>query len=434
MFRIALLTLFAAGTARAADAPRPTFTQDVAAILFDHCTTCHRPNQVGPFPLLTYADARKRAGQIAEVTASKFMPPWKPDKGHGTFRDDRSLNATAIATLQKWAAAGAPEGPAAALPKAPTFRDGWQLGTPDLILTMPVDYRVPAEGPDVYVNFVFPTGLTRERYIKAVEVLPGNRRVVHHVVGMLDDSGTARKLAAKGGGSYTSFGGAGFVPKGFLPGYAPGTTPRLIDPAYSIPLKQNMDVVYQFHYHPTGKPESDKSQIGIYFAKRPPTKKIVGVLMGSDDVNIPPGDKAYTRTDSYTLPAAVVVQNTFAHMHMIGKKVKVWAKLPDGSTRRMLQISDWDFSWQDTYHYATPLVLPKGTVIHAEFTWDNTADNPRNPNRPPQRITLGENSTDEMAGLWIGGTPVRQDEDWMIWLATIGHYFEIQKKGYKKPK
>jgi hypothetical protein len=416
-----------ASTVGAADSP-PTFTKDVAPILFQHCASCHRPNEVGPFPLLTYADAKKRARQLAEVTAQRVMPPWKPVKGHGEFLYDRSLRDDQIAVFQKWYQAGMPEGDAADLPPRPKFPEGWHLGPPDLILKVEKPFRIPAEGDDLYVHFVLPTGLTKDQPFRAVQVLPSNKKVAHHAVPMLDvHQGQATKLAKKDG-YYIQFGGPGFLPRGFLPGYAPGMTTRELPEDQPGVLPKGMDIVLQMHYHPIGKEEYDQPQIGIYFTDKKPQRNPSVILMANNDINIPPGEKNYQRTDEFRLPVDYEFRSIFAHMHMIGKKVRVWAELPDKTTRRLLLIDDWDYRWQDTYLYAQPFILPRGTIIKAEFTWDNSADHPRNPHSPPQRIRWGEGSTDEMSGLIIGGMPVKPSDEGAHWLAVLGHYLEIERK------
>ncbi len=433
----AALTAFvsAAGSAFAGNAV-PTFNKDVAPILFASCASCHRPNEVGPFPLLTYQDAKKRAKQIAAVTEKKVMPPWKPTVGHEVFKDARPLSAAQIGTLQAWAAAGAPEGEATDLPPAPKFPEGWHLGEPDLVLKVAKPFTVPAEGPDVYVHFVLPLSFDADKYVKAAQVRPSNKRVAHHGVPILDGSGTARKLAQKHGGDhYPNFGGPGFIPRGFLPGYAPGQITR-IDPADNrgITLGKGQDIVLQMHYHPTGKEETDQPQIGLYFTDKKPERNVNVIAMANNDVHIPAGTAGYRRADAFKLPADFEVRDVWGHMHMIGRDMHVWAELPDGKTKELIHIPDWDFNWQDTYRYQKPFVLPKGTVVKAEWTWENTAANPRNPFSPPKLITWGEGSTDEMSGLLIGGVTVAPKDEGSMWLSVILHYFEIEKQANEAKK
>jgi len=414
----------------------PTFCRDVAPILFANCTSCHRLGEVGPFPLVTYEDARKRARQIARICEKRIMPPWKPAAGPETFKNARLLTDEQIAVLKAWAEAGAPQGDEADLPPLPKFPEGWHLGEPDLILTVPKPFVIPAEGPDIYVHFVLPLNFKEDRYVRACQVLPSNRRVAHHGVPILDATGTAWRLAAKHGGDhYPNFGGPGFIPRGFLPGYAPGQlTMEDETDDRGLTLPKGTDIVLQMHYHPTGKEETDQPRIGLYFTDRKPKRNPCIVALANNDVWIPPGEKAYRRTDAFRLPVDFEVRDIWAHMHMIGKEVRVWADLPNGKRKELLHIPDWDFNWQESYLYAEPFVLPKGTWIRAEFVWDNSADNPRNPNHPPKLIEWGEGSTDEMSGLILGGVTVRPEEEWILWAAVIGHYFEIEHKAKEAQK
>lgn len=431
---LSLATLAAAllfgGRAPAGPAPEgaPTFTRDIAPILFDKCASCHRPNQIGPFSLLTYADARKRATQIATVTEERVMPPWMPHPEWGEFSKARTLDDRQIAVLKGWSEAGTPEGNAADLPPLPKFKDGWQLGEPDLILKMPKPFVVPAEGRDVYVHFVFPLDFDKDKYLRGIEIMPGNRRVAHHAAGLLDASGTARKRAAKVGGSYTG-NDPGFLPAGFTPGFVPGQEAAFFKEGEAITIKKGTDYMLQMHYHPVGTEQADQTMVGLYFTDQKPKRGLSMFLLGSTEIDMPPGEKAYKRSDAYRLLVDYEVRTIWAHMHLIGKQAKVWAELPDGTTRKMLWIDNWDFNWQDTYGYKQPFVLPKGTLVKAEFLWDNSADNPRNPFTPPQRIVEGEQSTNEMGGLIIGGLPVKPEEEWIHWLAVGGHYLGMTDKG-----
>ena len=286
------------------------------------------------------------------------------------------------------------------------------------------------EGNDIYIHFVFPLEIEKEIYVRAVECRPGNRRVAHHAIGILDATGTARKLdAAQPGPGYRNFGGAGFVPAGFTPGYVPGQTPGFFSEGSAITIKKGTDLVLQMHYHPTGKTETDQTEIGLYLTKTPPTKSILGVLLGSEEIDIPPGSDKFIVSDKFVLPVDLKAGNIWAHMHLLGKEVKVWAELPDGSTTKLLWINDWDFNWQDTYAFKQPMLLPRGTTIRAEWRFDNTDNNPRNPNHPAKRVKLGENSNDEMAGLWLGGELGSELEMWGLLAANVGHYFEVTSKG-----
>lgn len=408
-----------------------TFTRDIAPILYAHCAECHRADEIGPFPLLDYQDVQKRDRLIAKVVARRTMPPWKPEEGHGEFIEERRLTDDQIATIEAWVNAGAPEGDPAHLPPLPALRTGWRLGEPDLVMTMPEPFTIPAEGYDLYQHFVFPLKLdAKQKYLRAVEVRPGNRRVVHHAAGFLDLTGRARRLdAADPKQGYTRFGGPGFIPAGFTPGFVPGQTPRFFPGNSGITLRKGMDLVLQVHYHPIGRTQTDQTTVGLYFTDQKPARYPTGILLGSESIDIPAGEKAHVIRDSFTLPVDLQAVEIWAHMHNLGKSVRVWAELPDGSTKYLLKISDWDFNWQDVYRYKKPFKLPRGTTVHAEFTYDNSADNPRNPNAPPKRVTFGETSTDEMAGVVIGGLADNTFGEWTLLAANIKHYAGIYTEG-----
>ncbi len=429
MFRHAAVIALCAFAAPLFAAP-PTFHKDVAPILFSQCATCHRDGQIGPFPLLKYDDAKKRAKQLARVTGEKTMPPWKPDSGHGEFLDARVLSETQMTTLKEWAAADAPEGDPKDSPPVPKFKDGWQLGKPDIILKMAEPFTIPADGRDVYQHFVFPLDLKKDIHVVGVECRPSNPKVAHHAVGLLDSSGEARKMDAKTKEPGYAGLNQGFLPAGFTPGYVPGQTPRRMKKGSGITIKKGTDFVLQMHYHPSGKEEKDQTEIGLYLSDTPPTNIMGVVMMASEEIDIPAGEKKFTAKDEFILPADMTVEGIWPHMHCVGKTVDVTAELPDGKTKRLLKISDWDFNWQDTYLYAKPFELPKGTKIVAEFTWDNSKDNPRNPHSPPKRIKLGEGSLDEMSGLIITGELKTWQDSLPHWGAVIGHYLEIKTKGW----
>lgn len=384
----------------------PTYTRDVAAVLWKHCAHCHRPGEVAPFSLLTYDDAAKRADQLVEVVRQRIMPPWKPEKGHGNFLDVRRLSDEEMAILSAWAAADAPEGNPRDLPPAPIFTDGWQLGEPDLVLAMPESFQIPADGRDVYQAFVIPMGIDTLRFVSAVEFRPGNRKIAHHALFFLDNTGTARERdEADPGPGYRSFGGPGFMPTGALGGWAPGVTPRFLPEGTGRMLPPNSDLVLLMHYHPRGKPEQDQSRIGIYFRKETAIKSFLGIPLGSWNINIRPGEKRHTIKAQSTVPTDVHLYGIAPHMHLIGREMKVTATLPDGKVEPLIWIKDWDFNWQDQYYYAEPVALPKGTRLDLVAVYDNSSDNPFNPNDPPKRVRAGEQTTDEMCLCFLQVVP-----------------------------
>ncbi len=374
-----------------------TYCKDVAPILFQHCASCHRPGEVAPFPLLSYKDAAKRANFLVEVTKSRRMPPWKAEKGHIPFKNERGLSKAELDVLARWAKAGAPKGDPKDMPPLPKFKEGWVLGKPDLILRMPEPYTIRADGSDIYRCFAIPTGLKEDRTVAAVEFHPGNRRVVHHAVFFLDKSGRGRRRdKEEKGPGYESFGGPGVPAIGILGGWAPGVTARFWPNNVGWWLPGGSDLILQMHYHPTGKVEKDQSEVGIYFTKKR-GKSIIPFTIGTRHINIPAGKKNHKITAYATLPTDVTVYGTFPHMHVVGRKIELLAQLPGEKKKKVLvRIPDWDFDWQDQYVYRKPFKLPKGTKFTINAVYDNSKDNPFNPNDPPKRVTFGEQTTDEM--------------------------------------
>jgi len=389
--------MLAAISANAADNATPTYNKDIAPILYQNCALCHRPGEVAPFSLLTYQDAKKRATQIASITRARVMPPWKAEPGFGDFKDARRLSDQQLALITQWASHGAPEGDPASKPVPPQFPEGWQLGKPDQVLTVPAKFAVPAEGPDQFRCFVVPMNLDHDVYLGASEFRPDNRRTVHHALLFADVTGQARKLAANSAdGGYNCFGGPGFPPAGLLGGWAPGSVPTKPLPGYALPVRKGTDLVIQIHYHPDGKPEQDQSSLGLFFSE-PPTKGRALMILGTQKIDIAPGDSHYMVKSSMEVPADAALLRITPHAHYLCKDMKVTAYLPDGTTKPLIWIKDWDFNWQGAYIYETPVPLPKGTRVEMEYTYDNSEGNPRNPVNPPVRVTYGEQTTNEMA-------------------------------------
>ena len=381
-----------------------TYARDIAPIIQTRCLNCHREGQAAPFALADYEQTAKRAKQIVRVTQDRLMPPWIPSPGHDKFVGERWLTDQELALLKTWAETGRAKGDDADLPPAPKFAEGWRLGKPDLIVKMAEPFTVPADGPDLLQNFVIPIDIPEDKLVAAVEFHPGNKRVCHHAVLFLDDSGTARKLdKATPEPGYANFGGPGFLPSGALGGWSVGNTPRPLPNGMGRYLKKGSDLVAQMHYHPTGKPETDQSEIGLYFVKKPVTEslkekaKLVGsIWMANYEMDIPAGEKNYQRSTSYTLPKEVIMVGVVPHMHLLGKSMKVTATLPDKSVKTLIDIQNWNYNWQDEYYYERPFKLPAGTRLDVQAVFDNSADNPSNPSSPPKRVTWGDGTNDEM--------------------------------------
>lgn len=403
--------------AQANDVPHPqgtvTFNQHIAPIFFRHCTTCHRPGQSAPFALMSYADAAKRAKQIGTVTRERIMPPWLPDSGCCGFVEERVLNMEERELIEQWIAEGAVEGNAADLPPPPKWIEGWQLGKPDLVVQMAGPFSLEAAGPDLYRNFVVPIPSQTRRYVKALEFQPGNRKVVHHAAMKLDRTRQSRRRDEQEAGP--GFGGMNLPesaenPGGHFLNWQPGKLPYVLPEDFAWILEPNSDLVLQLHMQPTGKPESVQSSVGFYFSDSPPTKASFKLVFDWPAIDIAPGVTNYVITDDYTLPVDVEAVAIFPHAHYLAKEMLAEAKLPNGTTKTLLNIRQWDFNWQGDYRYASPVSLPSGTTITMRFSYDNSTNNARNPNHPPKRVRTGWQTADEMGELWLQVVPRNQSD------------------------
>lgn len=374
-----------------------TFTRDIAPIIQANCSSCHRPNQSAPFPLLTYDDVSGHANQILEVTQTRYMPPWKPAPGFTRLRDEMRLSDREIALLDTWVNSGKPEGDPADLPAQTEHVKGWKLGEPDLILQMQDVFTIPADGPDLRQYFVIPARLSEDRLISAIDFHPGTPQAVHHASFFLDANRAGRKLdEADPAPGYSGFGGPQFESQGTLTSWFPGMTPRRLPHGMGRLVTKGSDIVAEIHYVTTGKPERDRSTIGVYFAHRSARQVVVEVQVGSRQIEIPGGEERHHERASYTLPVETTLLDMVPHMHVLGREVKVWSKAPDGKTRPLLWIKDWDFNWQGQYSFAKPVRLSKGTRIIVDAWFNNSSSNPLNPNSPPITVRWGDSSTDEM--------------------------------------
>ena len=409
-----------------------TFAQDIAPIIYSNCSGCHHPGEIAPFSLLSYSDAARRAVTIATVTQSRYMPPWKPEPGWQQYRDQRGLTAAQIALIQQWVDQGLPEGDESKAPPVPQFPDGWRLGTPDLVLTMPAGFSVPADGPDLYRNFVIHTNLTQDKWVTAIEMRPSSPTVVHHCLFFSDSTGDAAKLDGQDG--QPGFPGFGTIftvgnplnnLNGGLGGWVPGSTPQFLPQGIAVPLPAGSDFLLQTHFHPDGAPHTEQTTIGLYFGQAPArslTQIQVPAFFGiQSNIRIHAGDSNYRVRGTFTLPADVDAVGVWAHAHYLAKEAKMTATLPDGSVQILLWIRNWSFNWQDQYLFQNLIPLPKGTRLDGEVTWDNSAGNVNNPNSPPRLVTWGENSTDEMGSLILNVLPKNQDDLGIIQGATIAY-------------
>lgn len=381
----------------------PTFTKDVAPILFQNCSGCHRPGQSAPFSLLTFEDAAKHSKQIVEVTHKRIMPPWLPDPAYARFEGERILTSEQIQTFADWAAAGTPHGDARDLPKTPDWPEGWMLGKPDLVLQTPV-FNVPADGKDIYRSFVIPIPTVKTQFVAAVEFEPGNRAVAHHAFLRLDATRASRDMDARD--PQPGFEGmetptSAMSPDGHFLSWQPGKRPSRNPPDMSWRLPPKTDLVLQMHLQPSGKPETLQSSIAFYFTDQPPTRFPSKIVLSSYQIDIPAGESNYVVTDSFTLPIDADVTGILPHAHYLGKDLQGFAITPAGETNWLLRIPDWDFNWQGDYRFQKPVFVPRGSVLKMRFTYDNSANNPRNPKNPPIAVRYGVQTSDEMAELWL---------------------------------
>lgn len=402
----ALAVAAAAALARTAGERVPTFHREVERILQRNCQACHREGDVGPMPLVEWSDAAAWADDIAGETAARRMPPWKPDRGHGEFVGERRLTEREIDVLARWAAAGAPRGDPADAPKPLTLADGWAAGTPDAVLAYGEPFT-PSGTSDVYRCFPVPTDFGEDRWVRAVDIRPGDPSTVHHVILFVDPAGASLLAdAAEEGPGYACFGDAGVPVIGALGAWAPGARPFSLDGSTGIRLPAGATVVVQIHYHPHHGAGPDLTQVGLYFHDAPPAEDLLIVPVGRDDFLIPAGDPAHAVESEWVLPEGfgVTVRTVAPHMHRLGRSMSVDAHLPDGTVRSLVRISDWDFDWQSNYVLLRPAPLPGGTRVAVRAVYDNSAATPSNPSSPPVAVGYGESTTDEMGWAFLGVT------------------------------
>jgi Flp pilus assembly protein TadD len=397
---------------RASGAP-VTFSRQIAPILYKNCTTCHHPGGGGPFSLLTYEDARRRAPQIAQVTASRFMPPWLPEHGYGDFADERHLSSEEIALIQKWVSTGMLRGDAAEAPQIPRYDTTWTLGKPDLILTIQHPATLPASGSDIFLNFVLPYPLDQTHYIRAMEIRPGTPQVVHHANVLIDRTASWRSAHPDTwrdgvpGMELMVDAGNTFDPDSHFLFWKPDTPALAEAPGMPWRLDPGNDLILNMHLKPSGKPETIAAQIGLYFTSEPPSKQPMLLQLEHDAaLDIPPGKSDFIIDDELNLPVDVDVLGIYPHAHYLGKDLQGYAILPNGEKQWLIWIRNWDIDRQSVYRYRKPVFLPRGTTIHMRYTYDNSNENVRNPNDPPIRVRAGNRSVDEMGHLWLQVLPV----------------------------
>jgi peroxiredoxin len=419
-----------------------SYYKDVEPILQKNCQSCHRPGEVGPFSLMTYKQAVTWAGDIKEYTHSRKMPPWKVQDGK-PFVGDRRLSDKELEIIAKWADGGTPAGDPKDAPTARSFVEGWQLGKPDLVLSPSEEFVLGPTGKDHFRVYVMPTGLKEDQFVTAVEIRPGNPRVVHHTLNFFDTTGSARKLQAEAdakrkanppapdavdvGPGYASGMGVGFKldksimttnkpPMGALGGWAPGIMPRFMPEGTGYYLPAGSDVIIQMHYHRNGKLEKDRTQIGLYFSKKPIDHRMLGLVVpgrfktepkaGGGRFGamgyIPAGDSHFVAKGAITALEDCTMYTVMPHMHLLGKSVKITMTVPGGKPEVLIDIPDWDYNWQEQYQLKAPIKVKSGTRFEIEAVYDNSATNPNNPSSPPIDVRFGEQTTNEMLFGFLG--------------------------------
>lgn len=388
-----------------------TFTKDVLPILQNRCQACHRPGEIAPMSLLTYKDARPWAKAIREAVLIRRMPPWLADPRYGRFSNDHSLSQREIGTLAAWVDAGAPEGDPKDAPGPAEFVQGWRMGQPDLMLEMPNEFQVPASGAIEYQYLVIPTGFTEDKWVRIAEARPGNRRVTHHIIAFIREAGSRWMTDAKPGVPFVPHKrksdradqeeekDSGPRPE-LLVGYAPGMEPMILKSGEAKLVKAGSDIVLQLHYTASGKPEADRSRIGLIFARERPSARVFTAAAMNTKFEIPPGDSNYKVESRITLERDTRLIDVMPHMHLRGKDFEYRLVFPTGETQTVLRVPRYDFNWQLFYYFENPPVLPKGTRIECTAHFDNSPNNPANPD-PSKAVRWGDQSWEEMMIGWF---------------------------------
>jgi len=378
-----------------------TFTQDIAPIIYNHCTQCHREGEIGPIPLTNYQEVSQYGAMIAYATSSGHMPPWSPDPEYTTFIGQNVLTDEEIEMIHQWVLTGMAEGDPQLEPELPEFPQGSQIGEPDMVITMDQPYFHEGDWTDQYQVFVLPLDLDQERDVRAIEVRPGNASIAHHAILALDTTSTGELLdAGDPEYGYESFGGFGFNPANpMLTAWVPGTRPQIFPNGIGNRLTANSKILLQMHYGPTGDDQSDETSINIFFAEEPVSRYVVTFPMSPLDLEeafvIPP-DTIITFHGTVEAPIDVSVLGIAPHAHLLGKSWEVFATGPGEDTIPLIRIPEWDFNHQGFYTYPNLLKIPAGYTVHCLGTYDNTDNNPNNPNHPPSWVSWGEGTEDEM--------------------------------------
>lgn len=395
-----------------------TWAGQVASIVYQHCTPCHRPGEIGPMPFTNYQEASAYASMISFTVQTRYMPPWQPDPAYSHLLGERVLTPQEIQTIADWVQQGAQRGNPAAEPPLPNYPSGSQLGQPDTVISMAQSYLHQGNNTDMYRVFVLPTNLNETKKIKAIEFRPGNKKVVHHAILAIDQTGQGRQRDSLDPGyGYTQFFGFGFTPtEDNWYGWAPGAAAKYFPSNIGKQLPAGADVLVQMHYAPSSLPETDSSSINIFYDRNNQVSRLeqIAAISPVNLTNGPfviPANQVRTFRGRFRVPSEVSLLSIFPHSHLIGTDWKVYAVRPGNDTVNLINIPQWDFNWQGFYYFPRLIRLPANTWIYAEATYDNRASNPNNPNNPPQQITWGEGTTDEMYLCYLGYVPYQAGDE-----------------------
>jgi hypothetical protein len=419
--RYLLFSLLSSAALNAAEAQSATFYRDVLPILQERCQSCHRAGEIGPMPLGTYTEARPWAKAIRQAVVTRKMPPWNADGPHGKFRNDPSLSQVQIDTLVAWVDGGAREGSAKDAPPARTFTEGWTIGTPEAIFEMPKAYDVPPAGTIEYTYVIVPTGFKEDRWMSSAEVRPGNRGVVHHANVYVREPGSKwlreypygeafvpHEKGVRAGEGGSSSAGAG-IEEQMIAGYIPGRPARQVPPGYGMLVPAGSDLVFQMHYTTNGKPARDRTKVGFVFATRAPERRVIRVQASNAGFVIPPGAASYPVSGIARLGVECELIDVYPHMHLRGQSMTLSATYPTGERDELLRVPHYDFNWQLVYEMGQPKLLPPGTLLGADATFDNSPNNRFNPD-PKAEVRWGDQTWQEMmVGFFDLAIPLKTD-------------------------
>lgn len=405
------LALFTGVCGLLAAANTPTFSKDVAPILQKNCQGCHRPGEAAPFSLLNYKEARPWASAMSEAVKLRKMPPWPADPHFGKFSNDRGLSQKDIDTVIAWAKAGAPEGNPKDMPAPVKFTEGWNIGKPDVAITMPAKFHVPAKGTIEYQYILVPMNLTEDKWVQMAEIRAGNRALLHHVIAYVRQPGSKWMQDAQPGVPWVPKKGTGDGMQGaeFLVGYAPGVPPMAYPQGRAKLIKAGSDIVLQLHYTANGTEGDDQTTVGLRYATGPVTERVLTLGAANGKFEIAAGDPNYEVDSSFEFGADTKVVMLAPHMHLRGKDFLYKAVYPTGETQTLLSVPHYDFNWQLWYSPVNDLVMPKGSRIECVAHYDNSANNPNNPD-PTKVVKWGDQSWEEMMiGFFDVAIGVKQD-------------------------